>query len=113
MLTFYARDVSIFFYNGGVMRISEETVERTARLACIELDAKELEKFSRQLHDILDYIDKLSKLDLTEVKPTDHILSISNVLREDQPQKSLSVDKALMNAPQRQGGFFVVPKVIE
>lgn len=95
------------------MQISKETVEHTARLACIELNSKELEKFSRQLHDILDYIDKLSKLNLKEVKPTDHILSISNVLREDEPRKSLAVDKALMNAPEREGSFFVVPKVIE
>ncbi|MBL7151470.1 MAG: Asp-tRNA(Asn)/Glu-tRNA(Gln) amidotransferase subunit GatC [Candidatus Omnitrophica bacterium] len=94
------------------MQISKETVEHTAKLACIKLDSKELEKFARQLHDILEYIDKLSKLNLEQVKPTDHILSISNVLREDQPHKSLPADQALMNAPQQQEGFFVVPKVI-
>ncbi|MDI6606182.1 MAG: Asp-tRNA(Asn)/Glu-tRNA(Gln) amidotransferase subunit GatC [Candidatus Omnitrophota bacterium] len=95
------------------MQISKEIVEHTARLACIELNSKELEKFARQLHDILDYIDKLKELNLNQVCPTDHILSISNVLREDKPGKSLEVDKALLNAPQRQGSFFVVPKVIE
>lgn len=94
------------------MQISKETVEHTAKLACIELDSKELEKFSRQLHDILEYIDRLSKLSLEQVKPTDHILSISNVLREDEVRKSLPVEQALMNAPRQQGGFFVVPKVI-
>ncbi|MFH0935958.1 MAG: Asp-tRNA(Asn)/Glu-tRNA(Gln) amidotransferase subunit GatC [Candidatus Omnitrophota bacterium] len=94
------------------MQISKETVEHTAKLACIELNSQELEKFARQLHDILEYIDKLSKLNLEQVKPTDHILSISNVLREDEVHKSLLAEQALMNAPRQQEGFFVVPKVI-
>jgi aspartyl-tRNA(Asn)/glutamyl-tRNA(Gln) amidotransferase subunit C len=95
------------------MRITKEMVEYAARLACIELNSKELEKLSRQLRDILDYIDKLKGLDLKEISPTDHILSISNVLREDEPGKSLEIEKALLNAPRRQGSFFVVPKVVD
>jgi aspartyl-tRNA(Asn)/glutamyl-tRNA(Gln) amidotransferase subunit C len=95
------------------MAIDKETVKYVAHLARIELTPKELEKLSCQLHDLIDYIDKLNKLNLKEVKPTDHILSASNVLRADEPREPLPVEKALMNAPRRQGNFFVVPKVIE
>jgi aspartyl-tRNA(Asn)/glutamyl-tRNA(Gln) amidotransferase subunit C len=93
--------------------ISKETVRYVAGLARLELEDKELEQLSGQLQEILGFIDKLKKLDLKDISPTSHILPIKNVLREDQPQASLPVEKVLSNAPQRQGNFFIVPKVIE
>jgi len=95
------------------MAIDRKTVEYTAHLARIALKQQELEKLSGQLKDILDFIDKLKKADVSNISPTSHILPINNVLRQDSPRKSLSSDKALENAPQRQGNFFEVPKVIE
>lgn len=95
------------------MAIDKETVKYVAHLARIELQDKELEKLSQQLHDILDFIDKLKELDIKNTNPTSHILPISNVLREDKLHKSLSPGEALMNAPCKEGNFFVVPKVIE
>jgi aspartyl-tRNA(Asn)/glutamyl-tRNA(Gln) amidotransferase subunit C len=95
------------------MSLSKETVKYVADLSRIELQAEELEKLSKQLQAILDFIDKLSEIDTKDIPATSHILPISNVLREDKPIKSLSVDKALENAPAREGNFFVVPKIIE
>jgi aspartyl-tRNA(Asn)/glutamyl-tRNA(Gln) amidotransferase subunit C len=95
------------------MAISKETVEHVAHLARIELKAEELERLSHQLQGILEFIDKLKKIDTGNIAPTSHILPVNNVLREDNPRPSLSVDKALKNAPAREGSFFVVPKVIE
>ena len=95
------------------MEIDEKTVKHTAHLARIELDGKELEKLSKQLHDILDFIDKLKKANVEGIAPTSHILPLSNILRGDSLKSSLTVDEALKNAPNRQGNFFVVPKVIE
>jgi aspartyl-tRNA(Asn)/glutamyl-tRNA(Gln) amidotransferase subunit C len=95
------------------MAIDKETVKYVAHLARIELQDIELEKLSRQLYDILDFIDKLKKLEIKNISPTSHILPISNVLREDKPCDSLSPAEALMNAPCKQGNLFVVPKVIE
>jgi len=95
------------------MSIDKFTIEHVAHLARIELQEKELEKFSRQLHDILGFIDKLTKLDTKDILPTSHILPISNILREDKPGASLPNEKALSNAPQKKGNFFVVPKIIE
>jgi aspartyl-tRNA(Asn)/glutamyl-tRNA(Gln) amidotransferase subunit C len=95
------------------MAISKETVKYVVNLARIELQPKDLEKLSGQLKSILDFIDKLSKVDIGNIAPTSHILPINNVLRDDQPKASLPVHKALDNAPSKDGNFFVVPKVIE
>jgi aspartyl-tRNA(Asn)/glutamyl-tRNA(Gln) amidotransferase subunit C len=95
------------------MSIDKETVKYVAHLARIELQPNELEKISGQLHDILGFIDKISKLDIENVAPASHILPISNVLREDIPHISLPAEKALENAPSKKGNFFSVPKIIE
>lgn len=95
------------------MTIDKKTVKWTAELCRIELNDDELEKFAKQLEDVLDFIDKLKELDIKEVNPTSHILPINNVLREDIPKESLPLEKTLLNAPQKEGNFFVVPKVIE
>ena len=95
------------------MAIDKQTVEYVAHLARIELQPKELDKLSRQLQDILDFIDKLKKLNVEKIQPTSHILPINNVLRQDAPIESLSPQNSLANAPERKGSFFVVPKIIE
>ncbi len=95
------------------MGIDKKTVEDVAHLARIELGPEELERLSRQLEHILGFIDKLSSLNTDNILPTNHILPLNNVLREDAPKLSLSIGKTLMNAPDKQGNFFVVPKVIE
>ncbi len=95
------------------MAINKDTVKYVAHLARIDLQPKELEKLSQELEEVLGFIDKLKKLDIKEIAPTSHILPINNVLRDDLPFDSLSCEKALENAPQKQGNFFGVPKVIE
>ena len=95
------------------MAITKETVEYVAHLARIELKPKELEKLSQQLQGILGFIDKLKKLDISNISPTSHILPLNNVLRDDKQKEPLPVEKALMNAPRRERNFFVVPKVSE
>ena len=95
------------------MSISKETVEYVARLARIELQPKELEKLSRQLQTIVDFIDRLKKLQAEGVAPTNHILPISNVFKPDRPTESLAAQRVLMNAPAKKDNFFVVPKIIE
>jgi aspartyl-tRNA(Asn)/glutamyl-tRNA(Gln) amidotransferase subunit C len=93
--------------------ITKDTVQHVAHLARIELSPAELEKLSGQLQDILDFIDKLKKIDIKGINPTSHILPMNNVLREDKQRASLSINKALENAPHREGNFFGVPQVIE
>ncbi len=95
------------------MAINKDTVKYVAHLARIDLEPKELEKLSQELQEILDFIDKLNKVQIEGIAPTSHILPMDNVLREDTPAESLSNENVLKNAPQRKGNFFGVPKVIE
>ena len=95
------------------MAIDKDTVRYVAHLARIRLNDDELNLLSRQLEDIVNFIDKLKELDLTGVKPTSHILPTKNLFREDKPTGSLNVQDVLNNAPMKKENFFIVPKVIE
>lgn len=96
-----------------VVSISKETIEYVASLSRIELQPNELEKLSRQLQTILDFIDRLKKLEVKDVAATNHILPISDVFRPDKPVDSLPAEQVLLNAPAKKGNFFTVPKIIE
>ena len=88
-------------------------IEDVALLARLQLTIPEKALFARQLKSTIDYINKLNELDTTEVEPTAHILPIKNVFREDELRPSLTCDKVLQNAPEREGNFFLVPRIIE
>ena len=94
-------------------KIEPDQVSRIARLARINLTPDELQQFTGQLSDILNYVDQLSELNTDGVEPTTHPLKMSNVFRQDQIGQSLSNAEALANAPQTHGDFFAVPKVLE
>jgi len=92
--------------------IDSDRVRHIGKLSRIELAEEELETFSRQLGAILEYFDKLQELETVDVEPMAHAVEISNVLADDVVGPSLPADRALANAPQRDGDFFKVPKVI-
>lgn len=94
------------------MAINRETVKYTADLARIELSDKELGDFTGQLARILEYVDKLKKLDVSGLEPTSHVLEIKNVYREDVVKKSLDAADVIKNAPGREKDLFKVPKII-
>lgn len=94
-------------------KIDEAQVRKTAKLSRLELTDAEVEEFTGQLSAILDYMDKLNELDTTDVEPLAHCLPISNVFREDSVKESLGTEKTLANAPQRDGEFFKVPKILD
>ena len=94
------------------MKISAKDVEHVALLGRLELSAEEKKKYTDQLNDILEYAEKLKELDTENVPPTAHALSINNVFREDIARPGLDVEKALQNAPSREGEFYKVPKIV-
>jgi len=95
------------------MPISKEEVLYIARLARLEFSEGEVEEFTHQLAKILDYIEKLKELDVTDVEPTYHPLKeLVSVMREDEPKPGLTQEEALANAPDTARGHFRVPKII-
>ena len=91
------------------MAISRDEVVHVARLARLALTEEELDRFVGQLDAILEAVGKVAELDLADVEPTLHPLALSNVLAEDEPRPSLSVEEALANAPDSEDGAFRVP----
>jgi aspartyl-tRNA(Asn)/glutamyl-tRNA(Gln) amidotransferase subunit C len=91
------------------MAISRDEVLHVARLARLALSDDEVERLGAQLNAILEAVGKVSELDLADVEPTAHPLDLLNVWADDEPRASLSNDDALVNAPDREAGFFRVP----
>jgi aspartyl-tRNA(Asn)/glutamyl-tRNA(Gln) amidotransferase subunit C len=92
--------------------IDRATVEKIAKLARLELPEEEIGKFTRQLNDILGYVEKLNQLDTSAIEATSHAVEVPNPMREDEVHPTNVVDKILEISPDREENFFRVPKVI-
>jgi aspartyl-tRNA(Asn)/glutamyl-tRNA(Gln) amidotransferase subunit C len=92
--------------------IDREQVRKVAHLARLELTPEEEEQFTVQLNGILDYFEQLSELDTSKVKPTTRAIDISNVMRSDDLQPFTNRESILAEAPDRDGEFFKVPKIL-
>ncbi len=92
--------------------IDLEQVRHIARLSRIRLDEDEMRTFAGQLSQILESFDKLRELDTDDVEPMVHAVELRNVFADDEPGESIDPEQALANAPDRDGDFFKVPKVI-
>jgi aspartyl-tRNA synthetase len=94
-------------------RISISHVRHIAKLARLKLSESEADTFQNDLNSILDYVETLQQIDTQNVRPMSHVLKLSNVWREDKPGTPKRTDSVLSNAPQREGDYFKVPKIIE
>jgi aspartyl-tRNA(Asn)/glutamyl-tRNA(Gln) amidotransferase subunit C len=94
------------------MALSREEVLHVAELARLSLSPEEIELFTVQLNEILEYVEKLQELDTSGVAPLAHVIPLFNVFREDQVRESLPLDAVLENAPAREDGNFLVPRII-
>jgi aspartyl-tRNA(Asn)/glutamyl-tRNA(Gln) amidotransferase subunit C len=94
------------------MKITKDEVLYVADLARLDLDAEMIDKFAGQIGTILDYVDKLNEVDTQGVRPTSHAISLTNAFREDEQIDHLEREKALANAPEKDDGNFIVPKVV-
>ncbi len=94
------------------MSVSKEDVKHIAVLSRLTVPENELDKFTEQFNQILDYADKMQKLDTTGIEPTASILPVSNVFREDVALPGVSHEDALKNAPAVHNDGFKVPRVI-
>ena len=94
------------------MGITKEDIVYVANLARLEVDEKDIETFAGQLGDVLEYVNTLNRVDTEGIPPTSHAISLTNAFREDVPSGHLDSDEALSNAPEKEDGSFLVPKVV-
>lgn len=95
------------------MQVTIEEVEKIAALSRLSLTEEEKKMHQHNLLDVLELAQKLSELDTSDVIPTAHIQGLENVTRQDVVQKSMDNELLTANAPQREHGCFIVPKVVE
>jgi aspartyl-tRNA(Asn)/glutamyl-tRNA(Gln) amidotransferase subunit C len=91
------------------MPITRDDVLHVAGLARLDLTEEEIERLEEQLGAILEAVGKVSELELDDVPPTSHPLSVVNVFGTDKPRPSLSLEDVFANAPARDDDHFRVP----
>ena len=92
--------------------LSKKEVEHIAWLAHIELSDEEKALFTEQFNEILDYFQKIDKVDTEGVEPTYHVLDLENVSRKDETKPSLTTEEALKNAPKKEKKFLKAPRIV-
>ena len=93
--------------------IDLEQVRHVAHLARLELTPEEETKLTKELGDILSYVEQLGELNTDDVPPTMHALDIPAALRADEVKPFDGRERILDNAPEREEDFFKVPRLLE
>ena len=94
------------------MAVTRKDVEHIAELARLKFADAEIDSYTDQLNEILNYMEKLNELDTENIEPLSHPVEGNNVFREDKTIPSISTEEALKNAPEKDERFFKVPKII-
>ncbi len=94
------------------MAITIEHVEKVAILAKLSFDKTQMQKLTKELDQIVSYVEKLNELKTDEIAPTSHMIELRNVFREDRAQSWLSQEEALKSAPHAKDGYLSIPKVM-
>lgn len=94
------------------MKITTEEVRKIALLSRLSFSDKEVEELKDSMSSILTYMEELNQYDTHGVKPMAHAVEQFNVLRKDEPHQSFTNEEALSNAPEKEDGYFKVPRII-
>lgn len=95
------------------MSVDQATVRRVAHLARIAVREEELDHLQKELNSILHFVEQLADLDVSDVEPLTSVVPTELPMREDVVNDGHYANKVLANAPDAEGGFFTVPKVVE
>jgi len=95
------------------MEVTDALIDKLAHLARLKFDVSEREEIKNDLQKMIAFVEKLNELDTTGVEPLLHMTDEVNVLRDDHVEGSITREEALKNAPEHDGQFFKVPKVIK
>lgn len=95
------------------MKITEEIIDHIAHLARLEFKGEDKVSIQKDMERMIEFVDKLSEIDTSNVEPLIFMSEEINRLREDVPQVSVSHEEALMNAPKKDSDYFRIPKVLD
>lgn len=93
--------------------ITNDTVKYIASLSRLHIEEERISAFGAELQNILQYVEKLNRLDISGVPATSHVIPVENVFRDDIAVPSLTQDEALSFSIDHYAGHYKVPRVIE
>lgn len=91
--------------------ITIKDVEHVAKLARLELTDAEKELYTKQLGDVLQYVNQMNEVDTSNIEPMTQVVDFVNVMREDKVVYEQTKEELMKNAPEQGNGFFKVPKI--
>ena len=94
------------------MKIDSKTVDKLAELSKLEFDEEEKKEIEKDLNRIVEFVEKLSELDTSNVEPLIYLSEDTNVMRNDVVKQVITQQEALKNAPVKDSDYIKVPKVI-
>jgi len=94
------------------VKINKELIEHVAEVARLKLTDKEIEKFSKELKEVIEAFSKLDKADTKGIETSLQAVELKNMLREDREEKSFTQDEALSLTEHKKDGYFKGPKAI-
>ena len=95
------------------MKVTDEMISHLSHLARLSFSDEEKIELKQDLEKMISFVEQLKEVDTSDVEPLLHITDAVNVLREDEVHQTITKQEALINAPQTDGKFFIVPKVIK
>ena len=95
------------------MEIKDELIDHIAHLARLSFTGEDKEAIKNDMNNIIDFMGKLNEIDTDHVEPLVFMSDRVNVLREDIPQKTITHEEALRNAPKKDSDYFRIPKVLD
>jgi len=95
------------------IKVDQKLISNLSKLAKLKFDKEAAEKMKSDLNVMLHFVDVISKIDTTDVKPLIYLSKETNVLRNDEVKNSISQNNALKNAPQKDSDYFKVPTVLK
>ncbi len=95
------------------MAVTIDDVKHIAELSQLKFSEDELINFTREMNNILKYVEKLNEINTENIQPLTHTIEVVNVFRQDEIKQSISKQEAFKNAPDNTEDFFRVPKIIK
>ena len=95
------------------MNIDKKLVKKIATLSRIKIEDNDVEKLSKELSKIINWVEKLNEVNTKDITPITNPSDIKIPYRKDEINDGKIEDKILKNAPEKKGGYFIVPKVVE
>jgi aspartyl-tRNA(Asn)/glutamyl-tRNA(Gln) amidotransferase subunit C len=94
-------------------KIDLKTVDEIAHLARLEFKDESKEEILNDINRMLSFVDKLNELNTDKEEPLIYMTNEKNIMREDEPEITITQKEALKNAPKKDSDYFKVPKVID